>query len=105
MWSVRNRMGMCALRTNNAAEAFRGGSPSGVDAGYRPPAWAFIASFHPRQNIADRDLVDIEGGAGRKLDKKQEARNASLRTPAGWDIWKIGAPPPRLPRGVGRNSL
>ena len=83
LWNVHNRMGAGALRTNNAVEAFHNGFSSGVAVGYHPPVWAFVESLHSQQNITDKDLVDIDGGAVKLPDKKQEARNARLWTLVG----------------------
>ena len=96
-------MGAVALRTNNAVEAFRNGFSSGVAVGYRPPVWAFVESLHSQQNITDKDLVDIDGGAVKLPDKKQEARNARLWTLVERYLEDRGVL--HLLRGVGRNYL
>ena len=71
--NVRNRMGEGALRENNAVGAYRNGFSSGVAARYRPPVWAFVESLRAKRNIADKDMVDIDQGAGDVADKKQES--------------------------------
>ena len=100
---VRNRTGAGALRTNNAVEAPRDGFTSGVAVGCHPPVWAFVESLHSQQNTTDKDLVDIDRGAGNLPDKKQETMNARL-----WTLERryLGdSKVPHLLRGVGRNYL
>ena len=101
--NVRNRTGAGALRTNSAAGAFRNGFPSGFDAGYHPPVWAFVERIRSQRNIADKDIVDIEQGAEKVADRKQDSRNDRLLALVGRYLEDMGFLRPL--RGVGRNYL
>ena len=82
-----------ALRGNNAIAAFRNAFACSIAQADRPNVARFLESVHTQHNmscgeiavpthtpITDRELAEIEAGAHRPREKRQEGRNGGLDT-------------------------
>ena len=105
-----------SLRTNNSIESFHNAFACSVAQADHPNVARFLESAHARQNmscgetavsthtpITDRELAEIEAGAQKPREKRQERRNGRLATlevrfGEGGDIRKYM-------RGVARNYM
>ena len=92
-WSAESRMLTGGLRTNNAIESFRNAYACYIAQADRPNVARFPESAHTQRNmscgaiavfthtpITDRELAEIEAGAHKPREKRQEGRNGRLAT-------------------------
>ena len=92
-WNAESRMLTGSLWTNNAIESFRDAFACSIAQADRPNVARFLESVHTQQNmscgeiavsthtpITDRGLTEIEAGAHKPREKRQEARNGRLAT-------------------------
>ena len=90
-WNAESRMLTGSRRANSAVESSRNAFAFSIAQANRPNVDRFLESAHTQQNmscgeiavsthtpITDRELAEIEAGAHKPLEKRQEERNRRL---------------------------
>ena len=63
--NVQSRMEAGAMRTDDSAEATRGGLTTGASRGNRPPLYTCVDNLHSKQNGTGNDVADVEIGSAK----------------------------------------